>query len=425
VTAPVLATLVIACAVAFVVKRYDVRLVLGLAAALLFIIAGAPHDYFAVVARQMVDDKTVVPICSAMGFAWVIKHTGADLHLVTLLLAPLRHVRALVVPGGVASGYVVNTAIVSQSSTAACVGPVLVPIVTGVGVHPIVAGAMLLLGASMGGELFNPGAVELVTLSGLSNETPQRMVAAIMPYNLLASSLALLSFWGMTLWRRRDASTAAVQRTEEQPVKVSPLRAVVPLVPLILIFGVPALVELPQQYEGPVSIAAAMLLGVGAAGLVTPRVIPELPKAFFEGAGFAYTHVISLIIVATAFAEGMKLTGLIEALVGLLSHWPSLLVVAAVVTPLLLAVTTGSGIAPAVAVMKVLVPAAAAIGVDPLKIGALIAVSAQLGRTASPAAAVVMMASTVSGQSSHLLLREVWKPLLIAAAALLCVAIVV
>ena len=37
-----------------------------------------------------------------------------------------------------------------------------------------------------------------------------------------------------------------------------------------------------------------------------------LAPAFFEGAGYAYHHVISLIVAASTFAEGVRLSGLIE-----------------------------------------------------------------------------------------------------------------
>ena len=45
------------------------------------------------------NEKFVVPICSAMGFAYVLRATGCDRHMVRVLVAPLRRVRFLMVPG--------------------------------------------------------------------------------------------------------------------------------------------------------------------------------------------------------------------------------------------------------------------------------------------------------------------------------------
>src|SRR5579872_3304879 len=106
----------------------DVRLPLLLCGFALFCLAGHPAAFVVHFAREMVNDKTVVPICSAMGFAYVLKRTGCERHLILLLLGAVRRVQGLLVPGGIATGYLVNTTIVSQSSTAATVGPVLLPV---------------------------------------------------------------------------------------------------------------------------------------------------------------------------------------------------------------------------------------------------------------------------------------------------------
>ena len=92
------------------------------------------------------------------------------MHLVQLLLRPLEHpiARALLIPGCIVAGYIVNMAIVSQSGAVAVVGSIAVPLLLQKGISPATVGSLLLLGTSMGGELFNPAAVETVTLSDLT-----------------------------------------------------------------------------------------------------------------------------------------------------------------------------------------------------------------------------------------------------------------
>ncbi|MFM8271781.1 MAG: hypothetical protein ACKODX_05540, partial [Gemmata sp.] len=162
--AGVLAVFVVAAAIVLVVKGWDVRLVL-LAAAL--VIGGVAGDVPAVVREFLAtfsNEKFVVPICTAMGFAYVLKHTGCERHLVLLLVRPLRHVRWLLVPGVIAVGFVVNIPLISQTSTAVCLGAVVVPLMRAAGYSMATIGACLLLGASVGGELLNPGAPELLTV---------------------------------------------------------------------------------------------------------------------------------------------------------------------------------------------------------------------------------------------------------------------
>ena len=418
---------IIALASYAIVRRVDVRLVLGLAAFAFFAMASQPAKFFAVFAAEMANERTVVPICSAMGFAYVMKLTGCDKHLVHLLVKPLELARPLLIPGGVIVGYVVNMAIVSQSSTAATVGPVLIPLAVAAGVPLPVAGAVLLLGASMGGELYNPGAVEIVTLGQLTNTAPTEIVGRVMPANVLACGIALIVFWALSARERATepvTSEVIADAEEVEKFELNILRALVPLVPLALLFCVNALtmtgrLELPKEITTSVMILASMLIGTLLAAALTPSRAGDTPKEFFLGAGFAYTHVISLIVTATAFTEGIKANGLIELLTNALVGLPLLMVTASVTVPFSLAVVGGSGIAPAVAVMKVLVEPAVAMGLDPIRLGAYTAVAAQLGRTMSPAAAVVMMSSAVSGVPPFELLKRVTIPLLAGLTALL------
>src|SRR4051812_47188922 len=87
-------------------KRYDIRLVLiGSAAALFLLRACQPEvagqrlntfaQLFVEFAKGLTSPQSVVPICSAMGFAYVCKATGCDAHLVHLLVRPMRTIRWL------------------------------------------------------------------------------------------------------------------------------------------------------------------------------------------------------------------------------------------------------------------------------------------------------------------------------------------
>src|SRR5205085_9436785 len=123
-----LAVAVIAAAVVAVLRGIDVRLALLAAALVLGVIALDPSPVVRAFLATFSDGKFVVPICSAMGFAYVLKHTGCDRHLVRVLVEPVRRVRALMVPGVVLVGFLVNVPVISQTSTAVCLGTVVVPI---------------------------------------------------------------------------------------------------------------------------------------------------------------------------------------------------------------------------------------------------------------------------------------------------------
>jgi C4-dicarboxylate transporter, DcuC family len=160
----VLGLLVIAAAVIAVIRNVDVRLALLLAALTLGTMAGAPANIVRKFFQTLAAEEFLVPICAAMGFAHVLRHTRCDRHLVHVLTDPLRRMRLLLIPGAVMVAFVVNIPVISQTSTAVTVGSVLIPLLLAAGVTPVTAGSVLLLGASIGGELLNPGAPEFRTV---------------------------------------------------------------------------------------------------------------------------------------------------------------------------------------------------------------------------------------------------------------------
>jgi DcuC family C4-dicarboxylate transporter len=380
---------------------------------------------------EMANASTVVPIGAAMGFAFVLRMTECDQHLVQLLVRPLRRIRAILIPGGIAAGYLINTTIVSQAGTASVLGPILIPLLRAGGLAPAQAGAVLLLGSSMGGELFNPGAVEMRKLAALTSLPGNVLVARSAGWNLLACAAALSAFWLLALRRARvrptvsDRASGGDEPAETAPFRINLLKAMVPLLPLLILFADPILGAWSPLHslEGPPRILAAMLIGVVAAGLTSPNSIGGLAPAFFEGAGYAYYHVISLIVTASTFAEGIRLSGLIELLIHSIALWPRVALVVAMVAPWSLAFVSGTGIAPAVAIMEFFVPAAPSMGLEPVRLGTVTALSAHFGRTMSPAAAVVMVSSRLSQANTADLIRQVAGPLLVGGTVLLAAAI--
>jgi DcuC family C4-dicarboxylate transporter len=415
-----------------IARGVDVRLVLLLGALPVFLATGHAAEMLAKVVAEMANPGTVVPICSAMGFAYVLRVTECDQHLVELLMQPLRPWRALLIPGGIASGYLINTTIVSQAGTAAVLGPILIPLLRAGGLRAPSAGAILLLGSSAGGELFNPGAVEIRKLAELTGRSGAAVVGRLAPLNIVAFSAALCAFWVIAVQRQRSgraedaAAPAAIPAAEGTAAfRVNRLKACVPLVPLLILFADSLMgsASLLHRLDGPARILAAMLLGVAAVAVVSLSMAGGLAAAFFEGAGYAYQHVISLIVAASTFAEAIRLSGLVELVIRAIAPRPALANLVAMALPWALAFVSGTGIAPAVAIMEFFVPAADSMGLEPVRVGALASLGAHFGRTMSPAAAVVMVSSRLARATPRELIREVALPLLAGGAALFVAAL--
>jgi DcuC family C4-dicarboxylate transporter len=405
-------------------RRAEPRLVLLTASVLLFLLARKLPEMLVSLASELANPKTVIPICASMGFAYVLRLTECDKHLVRLLMGPLDRpvARALLIPGAIATGYIVNMAIVSQSGTAAIVGSIAIPLLLSKGISKTTAGSLLLLGCSMGGELFNPGAVETVTLSRLCGIPSPILAQRSIPLNLLGCSTALMLFWWMA--GRYERSLASVRRegeTEDSRVAADPdvarsdesldlasapasadkstfrpnlVKALVPFIPLVLLFA-GTRVPMLRPFHDHVTILVAMLIGSIAAALVAPTKIGNLARAFFEGTGFAYTHIISVTVCATIFAQGIIANGLIRRVVGALAGRPRPALLASLIIPCALAALSGSGAGAATSMMTALIPGASKLHLDAAQMGILAAMGSHFGRTMSPAAAVAILCATL------------------------------
>jgi DcuC family C4-dicarboxylate transporter len=261
-----LGLLVIAAAVYGVVRQLDVRLVLTLAGLALASLAGEPMAVVRMFLATLTNERFVVPICSAMGFAYVLRLTACDQHLVHLLVRPLQYVRLLVVPGAVLVGFLVNIPVISQTSTAVAIGSVLVPLLRASQVSAATTGAALLLGSSLGGELVNPGAPELNSVANALGIKSADCVQRVFPLLMIQLGVATTLFWLLSIRaeaaqvkENKPTEPAEADSAEEPPFRVNIFKALVPLVPITLLFltGPPLNVwTMPRRPARPTSSKA-------------------------------------------------------------------------------------------------------------------------------------------------------------------------
>jgi DcuC family C4-dicarboxylate transporter len=449
---------IIVVAIVAILRGIDVRLALGLAGLALGIVGGKAMAIVRTFLVTLADEKFVVPICCAMGFAYVLRQTQCDQHLVHLLVRPLRRVRVLLIPGAVLVGFVVNIPVISQTSTAVTIGSVLIPLLLAARYSPVTVGAALLLGSSIGGELLNPGAPELRTIVEKSTQAAQALqlaitppsgascVARVFPLVLVHLGVATAIFWVLCSAAEKRSATVEVvpegnDATDlpEGPFRINLLKALVPLVPLLLLFlFAPPLeaVPLPRGWfvENPADkndlarfdsrlIGAAMLVGVAVAALVVRGAAWQSARTFFEGAGYAYTHIISLIVTASCFGEGVKQIGLAQVIGSVIEQVPGLLIPASGTLALGFAVLCGSGMASTQSLFGFFATPALEGDIDPAHVGAVVSLAAAAGRTMSPVAAVTLMCAALTHTSPVQLAKRVAVPLLGGIAVTIIVAV--
>jgi DcuC family C4-dicarboxylate transporter len=430
----ILTLLIIAATVYLMVRRVEVRLVLLGAGLLLALLAGKPLLIADTFTRGMVASM-VAPICAAMGFAAVMSVTGCDKHLVHLLLAPLRRARFLSLPGGILVAYLVNMAVPSQTSTAAALGPILAPLLLASGYSHVVAGAALVLGASFGGDLLNPGAQDIQAISGVTGLPAPELSARIIPASIAGAVTATLAFTLLN-WRTNSDSAANHQQDADataETFRVNPLRAAIPLVPIALLLlaygGLPHLqwlIAVPEAAEwkslaNALPVVRAMLIGSALAAVAAFRELPSLAKSLFDGMGSAYAGIISLTITAQCFGAGIAAVGLSEVLLDAATRNGSLKLLAAGF-PWVLGLLSGSGSGPILAFAQTFLTQMNG-EPDTTRLAALACFGGAFGRTMSPVAAVVVYSSGLVAVSPVALVRKLCPALLAGAVVALGIAV--
>ncbi|QVL35006.1 C4-dicarboxylate transporter DcuC [Telmatocola sphagniphila] len=418
--------LLIVLTITLVLRGVDVRLGLMGCALAIGALAGGVEKIIQEFFITLCAEKFVVPICCAMGFAYVLKHTECDQHLVRLLTNPLRRIRFFLIPGVILVGFTVNIPVISQTSTAVCIGTVVVPIMKAAGFSALTIGSTLLLGASIGGELFNPGAPELNTVAIALNVDSKTVMRSILPLILPHLLVASLVFW--LLRTREEKRIVRDKEAEPQPSSQLPVnyfQAIVPLLPLafLIVTGPPlSWIQIPKQWLTDAKsvqlfdarlIGTAMLLGCIVATASNPGKFPGIAKSFFQGVGYAFAEIVSLIVVAQCFGKSLSLIGIADRIEGFIKDHESTLLPLATIIPGAFAYVSGSGMAATSSLYKIFVQPSINLGHDPMDVGALVSIASAAGRTMSPFAAVALMSAQLTGTNPFSLVRRVAGPLII------------
>jgi DcuC family C4-dicarboxylate transporter len=163
-------------------------------------------------------------------------------------------------------------------------------------------------------------------------------------------------------------------------------------------------------------IGVAMVIGVVCAALAARDRAREVAGSFFEGAGYAYANIISIIVAAVCFGEGVKGIGLSTLIGDFVTAQPNLLLPLAGFMPLGFGAISGSGMAATQSLAGFFIGPGHEMGIPAQHTGAVVAIGAAAGRTMSLAAAVMLMCASLTGTPPARLARRVAPPLLLGVA---------
>ena len=405
------ALVIVALTLVALVKRYETRLVLCVSGLLMCIISLDPMAAYNQFAKSMTTGNLIQSICSAMGFAFLVSYTKCDIHLVQLLTRPMKSLGLFLIPCCTLLTAVINAAIPSAAGCAAAVGATLIPLMIRSGITPAGAGAAVLAGTY--GSNFNPGGAHPVMISGMAGIEPMEFIIEnAFTYTILSLVGALMITVVEVALRDHKGSgdLGNIQTDTTGGIsKVNILYAIAPMVPLvILLLGntyVPAI---------KMGVAQAMLIGVTYTMIVT-RINPQNAfKEFFNGAGKGYGNVLGIIISAGVFAAGLREAGVVDALIEALKQANEYARVGGALGTWAMAVLMGSGDAATFAFNEAVTPHTAEFGMTISELGNTVMCAAQLGRTMSPIAGVVILLAGMSQVSPIDLVKRTAVPMITA-----------
>lgn len=403
------AIIVVILTVIALVKRIETRLVLLTAGFFLCCISLDPMAGLNQFAKSMTNSGLIQSICSSMGFAFLVAYTKVDMHLVQLLTRPMKALGIFLIPACTLVTAVINAAIPSAAGCAAAVATTLLPVMIRAGISPAGAGAAILAGTF--GSSFNPGNPHAVMISGMAGMEP---MGFIISHSVMYSAMVLLGAVLVTIIEvvflkdhKSGGGTAEFEGMGEEIKNLNLLWAAAPLVPLVLLLLGNTCV--PTLRMG---VAHAMLIGAIYTMAVTLCNPQKAVTEFFNGAGKGYGNVLGIIIAAGVFAGGLREAGLVDALIDGLKTVGEYARIGGGTGVFLMAILTGSGDAATFAFNEAVTPHAAELGMNINNLGNTALISAQLGRTMSPVAGVVILLSGMCKVSPLELVKRTAVPML-------------
>ncbi len=407
---PVTGWIAIAVVIAMIyllVKQYETRLVLVGGGLVLCCLSFDPMAGLNAFASSMTTASLITAICAAQGFAYCVTMTDCDRSLVYYLSRPIRNFGIFLVPMSVIITFFVNIAIPSAVGVGAVVGTTLIPLMMRAGIRPAAAAAAVLMGTT--GSLLSPGLSHNAFVSEMANMSIMELISYHSFYSFMIGAIGAI---GLTIvvYCLKDHKGDALQTNGEHLGFVpSPIRALVPLIPIMLMLIFTFWIK-----DTPMGVTQAMLIGTIACLIVAHPNAELFSKRFFQGMGDSYGEIMGIIIAAGVLAAGLKASGLIDGLIALMVSSNDISRWGGSVGPFLLSVIMGSGDAGAMAFNSTVTPHATEFGMQVHSLGSLAFLAGAAGRTASPIAGITILVSGLAGVNPFEVAKRTFLPMLVA-----------
>lgn len=366
-----------------------------------------------------------IVIMILFGYSGYMNAIGANQMAVNFLVKPLMKIKrkSLFVPVVFLIGNLMSLVVPSASSLAIILMSILYPMLASMGISSLTAAGVIAMTATI---MPTPlGADNVIAANTLGYDVLNYVVwnAKISLPSLLI--IAVAQYFWQKYCDKKEGEAAYVSLNEEGLSKqkefdVSKFYAILPILPLLLIVGVGIagmfIKGITMDIFVLTFISFFIAVLVETLRLKSFKKVQDTAVEMFKGMGQGFSQVVMLVVGGSLFTSAIQTLGIIDSIMASVEASSS----AGIVTTLifsgattLFGILSGGGLAMFYAVIELIPGIAEKAGIDGILISLPMQMIANLTRTISPVAAVVMIVASTVGVSPIRILKRTSVPTII------------
>lgn len=366
-----------------------------------------------------------IVIMILFGYSGYMNAIGANQMAVNFLVKPLMKIKrkSLFVPVVFLIGNLMSLVVPSASSLAIILMSILYPMLASMGISSLTAAGVIAMTATI---MPTPlGADNVIAANTLGYDVLNYVVwnAKISLPSLLI--IAVAQYFWQKYCDKKEGEAAYVSLNEEGLSKqkefdVPKFYAILPILPLLLIIGVGIagmfIKGITMDIFVLTFISFFIAVLVETLRLKSFKKVQDTAVEMFKGMGQGFSQVVMLVVGGSLFTSAIQTLGIIDSIMASVEASSS----AGIVTTLifsgattLFGILSGGGLAMFYAVIELIPGIAEKAGIDGILISLPMQMIANLTRTISPVAAVVMIVASTVGVSPIRILKRTSVPTII------------
>ncbi|MDV7825073.1 C4-dicarboxylate transporter DcuC [Enterococcus faecalis] len=366
-----------------------------------------------------------IVIMILFGYSGYMNAIGANQMAVNFLVKPLMKIKrkSLFVPVVFLIGNLMSLVVPSASSLAIILMSILYPMLASMGISSLTAAGVIAMTATI---MPTPlGADNVIAANTLGYDVLNYVVwnAKISLPSLLI--IAVAQYFWQKYCDKKEGEAAYVSLNEEGLSKqkefdVPKFYAILPILPLLLIVGVGIagmfIKGITMDIFVLTFISFFIAVLVETLRLKSFKKVQDTAVEMFKGMGQGFSQVVMLVVGGSLFTSAIQTLGIIDSIMASVEASSS----AGIVTTLifsgattLFGILSGGGLAMFYAVIELIPGIAEKAGIDGILISLPMQMVANLTRTISPVAAVVMIVASTVGVSPIRILKRTSVPTII------------